>query len=207
MMSDPLRSKKTGFEIGASKYGKQHNLQNAIMRNKTHPYIRIDPTPQGTETAWVRGKKTQITYPHINFDPLPDSGRTYNWIQERYNHKALTAKQYDHLKDLQAHGKKVQFKGKILLVAGIALDALELGVAVHEDLTDADKKLGEKTLYTSISIGGRWAGSAIGAQIGAWAGTFTGPAAPVAVPVLSLVGGIAGSALAQLAVDISAVGD
>ena len=123
------------------------------------------------------------------------------------DHTEISKEAYDILKNFRNSGTIVRIGGRVLVVAGTLLDALELGVAVHEDLTDADKKLGGKTLYTSISIGGRWAGAAIGAQIGAWAGTLTGFAAPVAIPVLSLVGGIAGSALAQLAVDITAVGD
>lgn len=78
-------------------------------------------------------------------------------------------------------------------MAGTALDVLELGLAVNEDLHDADKKLGKTALSSAVSIGGRWAGAAAGAKLGALAGGLTGPAALVAIPVLSLVGGIAGS--------------
>ena len=89
----------------------------------------------------------------------------------------------------------------------MALEALELGLAIIADLNDADKKLGKASLSSAVSIGGRWAGATAGAKLGALAGGLTGPAAPVAVPVLSLVGGFAGSiggdALGQWVVDIT----
>lgn len=99
----------------------------------------------------------------------------------------------------------------ILAVAGVALDALELGVAVYDDLNDADRKLGKTTVSTAVSIGTRWGGAAAGAKLGALAGSLTGAAAPFAIPILSLVGGIAsafgGDALGQWVVDITYVGE
>ena len=91
---------------------------------------------------------------------------------------------YNALKDLKATGKKVRVAGKILFVAGIALDTLELGMAMDADFNDADRKLGKTTVATAASIGGRWAGAIGGAQLGALAGTMTGPALPIAIPVL-----------------------
>lgn len=105
----------------------------------------------------------------------------------------------------------VRIGGKILAVAGAALDALELGVAVYDDLNDADRKLGKTTVSTAVSIGTRWGGAAAGAKLGALAGTLAGAAAPLAIPILSLVGGIAGAfggdALGQWVVDITYVGE
>ncbi|MEG0780891.1 MAG: hypothetical protein RR426_09835, partial [Oscillospiraceae bacterium] len=189
---DPLQSNLTGITIGNSRYGKLHNLNNALMTG-LHPYIRIDPKPNGTETAWVHGVKTNIHYPHINFDKTANSNWIYDQLQSRFNHYQLDDKAYDVLKDLKATGKKVHVAGKVLLVAGTALDALELGTAIDADVKDADRKLGKKTLSTAASIGGSWAGAALGAKLGALAGAATGPAAPIAVPVLSLAGGIGGS--------------
>lgn len=115
------------------------------------------------------------------------------------------------MKDLEGTSKKVKIAGKVLLVAGIALDALELGLAIDADLKDADRKLGKTTASTVASIGGRWAGAAAGAEAGAVLGAMTGPAAPIAIPVLSLVGGIGGSFtgdyLAKWVVDITYVED
>lgn len=105
----------------------------------------------------------------------------------------------------------MRIAGRILLVADIALDVLELGIAVDADLEDADQKLGKKTLLNVASIGGSWVGAALGAQLGAVAGAAAGPAAPIVIPVLGLLGGVAGSfagdALTQWVVDITYVGD
>lgn len=207
---DLLQSKKTGITIGSTTNGGALGLNNAFLQGR-HPYIRFDPIPTGTETAWVRGVKTTIDYPHVNFDPVPDSNLLYDYIQKQFNHYPLTDDAYNVLKDLKDTGKKVRIGGKVLLVAGIALDALELGMAIDADLKDADRKLGKTTASTAASIGGRWAGAAAGAQIGAWIGTMTGPAAPVAIPVLSIAGGIAasfgGDYFARLVVDIIYAGE
>jgi len=207
---DPLQSDLTGITVGRSRYGKTHNLDDALMIG-SHPYIRIDPKPEGTETAWPRGVKTDITYPHINFDPRPDSNWLYDQIQSNYNHYRLSDSAYDKLKDLKGAGKMVHVAGRVLLVAGIALDALELGTTIEADLTDADRKLGKKTLSTAVGIGGSWAGAALGAKLGALAGAATGPVAPIAIPVLSIVGGIGGAlggdALGRYIVDITCTED
>ncbi|QNL45789.1 PE/PPE C-terminal domain-containing protein [Oscillibacter hominis] len=207
---DPLQSKLTGIKIGSAKYGKKYGFHDALMAG-THPYIRIDPKPTGTETVWIRGVKTTINYPHINLDKVPNSNWIYNQLQSRFNHHELSGDAYNALKDLKATGKKVRVAGKVLLVAGIALDALELGTTIDADLKDADRKIGKKTLSAAASIGGSWAGAALWAKIGAIAGGMTGPAAPVAVPVLSLLGGMIGSAagdwLAREIVDITYVED
>lgn len=95
----------------------------------------------------------------------------------------------------------------MLLVAGAALDALELANTMDDDLHDADGKIGKSTYMSAASIGGSWAGGALGAKGGALAGAATGPAAPIAVPVLSLVCGIGGAlggdALGRYIVDIT----
>lgn len=207
---DLLQSKKTGITIGHTKNGGLEGLNNALMLG-SRPYIRFDSIPTGTETAWVRGKKTTIDYPHVNFDPMADSNALYDFIQKQYNHYPLTDDAYNALKDLKDIGKKVKIAGKVLLVASATLDALELGIAIDADLKDADRKLGKTTASTVASIGGRWIGATAGAKGGAALGAMTGPAAPVAIPILSIAVGIAGSFagdyLAQWVVDITYVGD
>lgn len=207
---DLLQSEKTGITIGHTKNGGLEGLNNALMLGR-HPYIRFDPIPTGTETAWVRGKKTPIDYPHVNFDPMADSNALYDFIQKQFNHYPLTDDAYNALKDLKDVGKKVKIAGKVLLVAGAALDALELGMAIDSDLKDADRKLGKTTAFTFFSIAGRWGGAAAGAKFGAWAGALTGPAAHVAIPALSIIGGITGSFLGDFlagkVVDITYVED
>lgn len=203
---DVLQSDVTGITIGSTKNGGLAGLNNAFVKNG-HPYIRFDPAPLGTETAWVRGIKTNIDYPHINFDKMPDSNWLYDLIQKNYNHYPLSDDAYNVLKDLKSTGKKVRIAGRVLLIAGVALDALELGVAINDDLHDADRKLGKTTASTAASIGGRWAGGAVGAQAGAAIGAMTGPLAPIAIPILSVIGGISGTfggdKLASWVVDIT----
>ena len=209
---DPLQSDLTGITVGSSKYGKTYYLNDALMMG-SHPYIRIDPKPNGTETAWPRGVKTNITYPHINFDPRPDSNWLYDQIKSNYNHYRLSDSAYDKLKDLKDAGKKVRVAGKVLLVAGIALDVLELGTTIDADLNDADRKLGKKTLSTAVGIGGSWADAALGAKGGAMLGAVAGTAAfPFFGTAIGGViggvfggigGGLAGDKLATYIVDIT----
>ncbi|MPN09814.1 hypothetical protein SDC9_157106 [bioreactor metagenome] len=131
----------------------------------SHPYIRIDPKPNGTETVWIRGTKTKVDYPHINFDEMPHSNSLYDQIQSRFNHYQLSDDAYNAVKDLKSAGKKVRVAGKELLVAGIALDALELGTMIDADLKDADRKIGKKTLSTAVGIGGAFGGDALGQYV------------------------------------------
>ena len=135
----------------------------------------------------------------------------YEKTRERYNHYPLSDEEYDLLKNLDDTGKKVRIGGRVLLVAGVVLDTLDLGKAINNDLHDADQKIGRKTASTAFSIGGRWAGAIGGAELGAYLGAFTGPVAPIAIPVLGLIGGIAGSfagdSLGKYVVDITCLGD
>lgn len=206
---DVLQSNKTGITIGSTRNGAEAGLNNAFIYNK-HPYIRFDP-PHNGRTGWFRGVKRPIDYNHVNFDKMPDSNWLYNQIQSRYNHYPLSDDAYNALKDLKSTGKKVRIAGKVLLVAGVALDVLELGTAIQEDLNDVDGKLGRTTVSTVASIGGSWAGGALGAKAGALLGALAGPAAPVAIPVLSIAGGIGGAfggdKFAQWVIDITEAED
>ena len=204
---DPLKNNRRPLQIGSGLDGANNVIQDAeitreFTRGKqTHtenfPYFRIDPPRQrasGTY-AWgnYRGKMRRIDYNHINIEFGDNPTRVQNFLVKHYNHYPLDDIAYNAIKDLQDFGKKVRVAGRRLLIAGVALDALELGLAIIADLNDGDKKLGKTSLSSAVSIGGRWAGATAGAKLGALAGGLTGPAAPVAVPVLSLVGGIAGS--------------
>lgn len=204
-----LQSEKTGIEIGATTAGKKAGLRNALVYDK-NPYIRIDP-PHPGRTGKYRGTIKDIDYNHINFGNVQNSNRAYEWIRQKYNHYPLDDRAYNVLKDLKTTAKKVRVAGKVLLVAGTALEVLELGLAINSDLKDADKKLGETTLSTTVSIGGRWAGSILFAKGGTLIGAAAGPLAPVAIPVLSIIGGIvgafAGGRLAEYIVDITYVED
>ena len=127
------------------------------------------------------------------------------------HHYKISDDAYRCLGDLDSTGKIIRKGGKVLLVAGVVLDVLELLPDVIAEVKDADNKLEKSTWSTLAGIGGSWAGAAAGAKIGALLGAATGLAAPVAIPVLSLVGGIAGSfagdALGRWVVDITDFGD
>lgn len=206
---DILQSEKTGIETGATTAGKTAGLHNALVYDK-NPYIRID-APHPGRTGSFRGKVKPIDYNHINFGNVKNSNIMYEWIQKRYNHYPLDDRAYNALKDLPSAGKKVRIAGKVLLVAGVALDILELGLAVNADLKDADKKLGKTTVSTAVSIGSAWAGAALFAKGGMAIGAATGPAAPIVTPILTLVGGAVGaitfSRLGKYVVDITYVED
>ena len=139
--------------IGSTTNGAKAGLNNAFKMGG-HPFIHID-SPHGGGKGYFRGARQSINYNHINIDTVPNSNALYDLIRARYNHYPLTNTAYDILKDLDNTGKKVRIAGKILLVGGIALDALELGLAVDSDLKDADRKLGKTTASTVASIGGK----------------------------------------------------
>lgn len=202
----------SSLAIGNSAAG----FNNTIKNLKTgHQYFRFDPphiSPKGVpQNGYFRGIKRPINYNHVNINFGESPTAFQAWLQKQYNHYPLSDGAYDALKDLKATGKKVRIAGKVLLVAGIALDALELETTIDADLKDANRKIGKKTYSTAASIGGSWAGAALGAKFGALAGAATGPAAPVAVPILSLVGGIGGAfggdALGRYIVDITCTED
>ena len=217
---DALKNNSVQLEIGSSFAGANNTIQDAILvhevgRGKRQAlqnwhYFRIDP-PHQAQQGWFRGRRQPIDYNHINIDFQKPPTEFQAWLKKNFNHYPLTDNAYNATKDLKAFGKTVRYAGRTLLIAGVALDTLELGMAIDKDLKDADKKLGKKTVSTAAKIGGRWAGAAAGAQVGAWAGAFTGPAAPVVVPVLALIGGIIGSfsgdAFAEWVVDITYVGE
>jgi len=134
------------------------------------------------------------------------------WFLGKFNHRQLSEGAYNVLKDFDGAAKKVRVGGKVFLVGGIALDALELGMTIDADLKDADKKLGKKTVSTSARIGGRWAGAIGGAKVGAMAGAAAGSVFPgvgtaigitVGGLVLGVAGAFAGDKVAEWVVDIT----
>lgn len=59
------------------------------------------------------------------------------------------------MKNLDDTGKKVRIGGRVLLVAGVVLDILELGKSINNDLHDAVQKIERKTASNAFGIGGR----------------------------------------------------
>ena len=209
---DPLQNKLTGIKIGSTTEGLTLGLNNALISSSGQPFVHMDgPHPgRNLRIPGVKRRKP-IDFNHLNIDKVPNGNWIYDQFQSRLNHYELSDDAYNAVKDLKSFGKKVRVAGKVLLVAGVALDVLELGTTIDADLKDADRKLGKKTLSTAASIGGSWAGAALGAKLGALAGAATGPAAPIAIPILGLVGGIGGAfggdALGKWIVDITCAED
>lgn len=215
---NPLQSDISRIGIGSSRDGVNNVLRNI---DSGFQYFRVDPPHVNqsgvAQPGWFRGTRTKIDYNHVNIDNLPNAPSLYNTMREQYNHYPLTDEAYNALKNLESTGQVVRIAGKVLLVAGAALDVLELGTAMTADLNDADGKLGKTTVSTAASIGGRWAGAALGAKAGAAAGAaigtaiFPGVGTAVGGAVLGLAGGITGAfggdALAGWVVDITYVGE
>lgn len=205
------QEKLSGVRLGGTTSAERQGLYNAFIYNDKYRYIHFDPPHDGLHLK-VNGKRIPINFPHINIEEqLKGHDPLYDWLQQNYHHYPISDEAYAVLSRMDNVKKVVRIGGKILLVCGIALDALELGKAIEEDLHDADGKLGRTTLSTAASIGGQWGGAALGAKLGAMIGALGTIYAPVTVPILSLAGGIAGSfagdALAKWVVDITYVGE
>lgn len=103
------------------------------------------------------------------------------------------------------------------MVAGAALDVLEIGTAIADDLQNPNEKFYPKTIATVASIGGRWGGSIAGAKLGAMGGAAIGtmilPGLGTSVGgtvgglVLGVVGAFSGEAFAEWVIDITEVGE
>ena len=98
--------------------------------------------------------KGNTSYYHINVDALPDASAWQKRLASKLDHTEISKEAYDILKDFQHSAKVVRIAGRVLLVAGAALDALELCNVIDGDLHDADQKIGKKTYSTAASIGG-----------------------------------------------------
>lgn len=154
-------------------------------------------------------------YQHINAHALPDAPAWQVSLAENLNHTEISKEAYDLLKNFENVGKIVQIGGRVLLVAGIALDALELCSTIDDDLHDADQKIGKKTYSSIASIGGSWTGGALGAKGGAMLGATIGTAilpglgtaigGAIGGVELGVAGSFGGSALGRWVVDITAV--
>ena len=129
-----------------------------------------------------------------------------------YNHKEIDESAYLKLKNFKDIAKPIRIAGKVLLATGIALDAIELGTAIYEDIKDSDNFPEKETVSTAVEIGSRWTGSVLGAKAGAIAGATVGSAFPVIGTAVGgavggLIGGIVGSCtfskLGEYVVDIT----
>lgn len=206
MWINPLQSDLTG-------------ISTAIKTNRKtgEEFSRLVANGFGTPlfSADVHSYHGIANYYHINAHALPDAPAWQASLAENLNHTEISKEAYDLLKNFENAGRVVQIGGRVLLVAGVALDALELCSTIDDDLHDADRKIGKKTYSSIASIGGRWTGGALGAKGGAMLGASIGTAilpglgtvigGAVGGVVLGIAGSFGGSALGQWVVDITAV--
>lgn len=209
---DPLQSSLTGItsaKISGSNISALWDFsKRSANQNKGIIVFRVDE-PHGS-----------FNYPHINtvegrsiksgkYNPSEFQRANLNAL----NHTEISDDAYRVLKDFGGVAKKVRVAGKILLVAGAALDALELYQTIEGDLHDADRKIGKETYAAVAGIGGSWGLGALGAKGGAAAGAAIGTAIMPGVGtaiggavgglVLGIAGSYGGDALGRWVVDIT----
>ena len=204
---DPLQSNSTGIRAAAKTAKDGRSFSRLIRDGSNTPLFRADLHPY----------KGNSNYYHVNVDTLPDAPVHQQNLAKRLDHAEISKEAYDVLKDFQTSAKKVRIAGRVLLVAGSVLDALELCSTIDDDLHDADRKIGKKTYSSAAEIGGSWAGSALGAKGGAWAGAAIGtavlPGVGTAVGgiagglILGVAGSFAGSSLGKWVIDITEIGE
>ena len=190
---DPLQSSWTRI-LAATK----------IARNgRDFPYFVFFGSNMPLFGADLHSHRGNTSYYLINVDPLTNASAWQKRLPSGLDHTEIS--------------KVVRIAGRVLLVAGAALDALGLCDVIDGDLHDADQKIGKKTYSTAASIGGSWAGGALGAKGGALAGAAIGtailPGLGTAVGgiagglILGVAGSYAGSSLGKWVIDITDVGE
>lgn len=186
---DPLQSSWTRI-LAATK----------IARNgRDFPYFVFFGSNMPLFGADLHSHRGNTSYYLINVDPLTNASAWQKRLPSGLDHTEIS--------------KVVRIAGRVLLVAGAALDALGLCDVIDGDLHDAHQKIGKKTYSTAASIGGSWAGGALGAKGGALAGAAIGtailPGLGTAVGGIAggLLLGVAGSSLRKWVIDITDVGE
>ena len=187
---------------------------------KGFQYLRLD-TSHGARRGLYRGIGRTIDYDHINVDfpktditgikSLEEAKTVAQKIKFLYNHHPIDNQAHRHLRNFENAAKKVQIGGRILLVGGIALDALELGIAINEEVARTGR-MGKNTLRTTARIGGRWAGAIAGVKTGAAGGAKIGSVVPgtgniigciAGAVILGIAGSFTGGKLAEYVVDVT----
>lgn len=181
---DPLQPEYTGYSHKVVTKNLPKGKEYSIILDKNH-------SPKGTRAFMLdkpHGVKGKPVGYHMNVEfDVPKKFQKFF-----YDHKEISESTYLKLKNFRNVAKPVRIAGKVLLAAGIALDTIELGTAIYEDVKDADHFPEKSTVTTAVEIGSRWTGSILGAQKGAAVGAVIGSAFPV---VGTAVGGAVGGVL------------
>ena len=205
----PLQSNITGVQIPLD------NLNHLKLSDNLR-VLRIDgPHPDKYIKLPNVKKKIPIDFCHINTQVPANATSLQSKVLQSLNHMEISPNTYAIFKNLDETAKVVKHAGRAFLVAGIVMDAYDLGTTIYEDLNDEDGTWGKKSTKKVAEIAGSWAGAAAGSKLGAMAGaslgTVVAPGVGTAVGgfVLGLIGGIAGAiggeAFCSWVVDITMV--
>lgn len=219
---NPLQTDLTGIKIDTILKQKKktpgliQNLPGSKLPDTYWQTFLFDTNKTGNQSLfYFDAPHLHHNYYHWNYHP---DGQTLIPLDD---HVAITEDAFLKVGAFGHGAKVVKIAGRILLVAGAVLDAIEIGTTMYDDLNDADGKLGRSTITTAASIAGEWGGSIAGAKIGAMAGAalgsaiLPGPGTLVGGAVIGLAGGIAGSIagdsfgnwIAEYILDITGVGE
>ena len=189
---DPLQSKSTQIysrpspsangvisslhDLSARSRNKKGDITvfRADIPDNAHPFYHIN-TVEGRSIKDGKYVPTSRQLEHLN----------------KWNHTQISDDTYKLLKNFDGVAKKVRIGGTVLLVAGEALDIIELCKTIEPQLQSADRKLDKKTWSSIASIGGSWIFSAVGSKAGATAGAAIGTA--IMPGVGTAIGGVTGS--------------
>ena len=205
----PLQSNITGVQIPLD------NLNHLKLSDNLR-VLRIDgPHPDKYIKLPNVKKKIPIDFCHINTQVPANATPLQSKVLQSLNHMEISPNTYAIFKDLKGTAKVVKHAGRAFLVAGIVMDAYDLGTTIYEDYNDEDGTWGKKSTKKVAEIAGSWAGAAAGAKLGAMAGASLGTVAAPGIGtavggfVLGLIGGIAGAiggeAFCSWVVDITMV--
>ncbi|MCI2056633.1 MAG: hypothetical protein LKJ86_05735 [Oscillibacter sp.] len=212
---DPLQSSHTKIysipiESNGLRYSSLRDLSPRSINPKGTTIFRADAPHSGADFYHINtvegksiksGKYTASEWQLNNLNGL--------------NHTEISEDAYTVLKNFDGVAKKIRVAGRVLAATGVVLDALELYQSIEIDKHDADRKIGKTTYSEIASIGGSWAGGALGAKggalLGASIGTAIFPGVGTAIGgvagglILGIVGSFTGDKLGSYVVDITMV--
>lgn len=169
-----------------TKYGVYHTGGDTVFGIIDKAKGRIkNGKPVGMPMLRIDGPHENAPTPHLN-----TNHKKYPELK-RFDHTELPESVFKLAKSGNDIVELAKIGGKALAFGGTVADVYELGSTIYFDLNDKDKKLGKKTLQTSVGIGGSYAGGYGGAKLGAMGGAALGN---LICPGLGFViGGILGS--------------
>lgn len=138
--------------------------------------------------------------PHLNVGTPKDASNIQRRMSKSINHKPIPEPIYKVFKNFDDAIKVVKTAGKAFAVVDVALDVYELGNTIYLDLNNEDKKLGKKTLQTSVGLAGSYVGGTGGAKLGAMGGAAIGTmiCPGLGTVIGGFIGGIGGGILGAL---------